>query len=152
MPGVRFAHRSRVRFGHCDPAGIAYYPRFFEWFHDAFEAFFEAVTGLSYAEVLSSTGAGFPAVSSACDWRSPARFGDLVVVEVFVSRLGERSGTFEYRVRRDDTLLASATVKVAVLDLAARGSRPWPASVRAALEPYVEPLDAEAPAAERLRG
>lgn len=149
---MRFVHRSRVRFGHCDPAGIAYYPRFFEWFHDAFEAMFEAATGQSYAQILDGTGAGFPAVSSACDWRSPARFGDAVAVEVFISRLGERSGTFEYRVRRDETLLATATVKIAVLDLVARGSRPWPEAVRAALAPYVEPIDAEVPAVERLRG
>ncbi len=149
---MRFVHRSRVRFGHCDPAGIAYYPRFFEWFHDAFEAMFEAATGQSYAEILATTGAGFPAVASACDWRSPARFGDAIGVEVFVSRLGERSGTFEYRVRRDETLLATGTVKIAVLDLVSRGSRPWPESVRAALAAYVEPIDAEVPAVERLRG
>lgn len=141
-----------MRFGHCDPAGIAYYPRFFEWFHDAFEALFEAATGLSYAQILATTGAGFPAVSSACDWRAPARFGDAIAVEVFVSRLGERSGTFEYRVRRDSTLLAAATVKIAVLDLDGRGSRPWPEAVRSALEAYVESLDAEVPAVERLRG
>lgn len=141
-----------MRFGHCDPAGIAYYPRFFEWFHDAFEAFFEAATGLSYAQVLATTGAGFPAVSTACDWRSPARFGDAIAVEVFVSRLGEKSGTFEYRVLREDTLLATATVKIAVLDLAGRGSRPWPETLRAALQPYLEPLDpGQAPAVERLR-
>lgn len=149
---MRFVRQIRVPFGHCDPAGIAYYPRFFEWFHDAFEAAFEAATGASYASILSDTGAGFPAVSSACDWRVPARFGERIDIEVFVTRLRDRSGTFEYRVRREGTLLAAATVKVAVLDMVKGGSRPWPDWVRAGLERYVEPLDGEAPAVDRLRG
>lgn len=148
---MRFVQRSRVRFGHCDPAGIAYYPRFFEWFHDAFEAFFEALAGRSYARILADTGLGFPAVSSACEFRSPARFGDLVDVEVYVSRLGERSATIEYRVRRDGVLLASASVKVAVMPLEGRGSAPWPELLLPGLRQYTEPLE-EAPDTARLRG
>lgn len=148
---MRFVHRSRVRFGHCDPAGIAYYPRFFEWFHDAFEAFFEQLAGRSYAAILADTGTGFPAVSSACEWRQPARFGDLIDVEVYVSRLAERSATLEYRVTREGTLLATASVKVAAMSMSGRGSAPWPALLVEGLRAHLEPL-ADEPRVERLRG
>jgi 4-hydroxybenzoyl-CoA thioesterase len=141
----------RVRFGHADPAGIAYYPRYFEWFHDAFEAFFEAALGEPYAEVLSRRSIGFPAVQAACEWRQPARFGDLVDVEVFVSRLSARSATFEYRVRRAGVLLASASIKVAGLDMERHVPAPFPPAVHAALARYLEPAE-DPPDVARLRG
>ncbi len=147
---MRYSRPMRVRFGHADPAKIVYYPRFFEWFHDAMEAMFEDVSGRPYAEVLEGTRAGFPAVSLACEFKAPARFGELVDVEVFLSRLGERSGTFEYRVRRRGELLATATVKVSVIDLDTMRSRTWPPELKQQFEPYVE-ADAEAPDATRLR-
>ena len=40
---MRYSRPMRVRFGHADPAKIVYYPRFFEWFHDAMESMFEDV-------------------------------------------------------------------------------------------------------------
>ena len=114
---MRHTVAMRVRFGHADPAGIVYYPRFFEWFHDVFEGMFEVVLGEPYAHVLNHRRVGFPAVQVECEWNAPARFGELVRVEVFLSRISERSATFEYRVLRDDLELARARVKVAAMDM-----------------------------------
>ena len=136
---MRFEKPLRVRFGHADPARIAYYPRFFEWFHDAFEDFFEVVSGQPYAELIASSGAGFPAVQVLTEFRRPARFGELLKLECFASRLGERSGVFEYRLRDGSGVLrAAASIKVAVLAIDSGGPRPWPPELRAALEPYLE--------------
>ena len=101
MPGMHIGGLGHIS----DPAGIMYYPRFFEWFHDAFEGLFEAVLNTPYAEILGERRVGFPAVQVATEFRRPARFGELVWIEVFLSRLGDHSGTFEYRVRRDGVLL-----------------------------------------------
>lgn len=148
---MRFVKEARVRFGHADPAGIAYYPRFFEWFHDAFEAMFEAMFQRSYAEVLAESQCGFPAVQAACEWRRPARFGDLVQIEVFISRLTERSATFEYRVKKDGALLATASVKVAGMHLTQHRPMAFPPHIRTVFEGYVE-ADGDAPDTSRLRG
>jgi 4-hydroxybenzoyl-CoA thioesterase len=143
--------QQRIKFGHCDPAQIAYYPRYFEWFHDAFEAMFEPITGTHYAKLIQTHGIGYPAVQVACDYRAPARWGEQVDLEIFLSRLSERSATFEYRVRRDETLLATASVKIASMDLKTQRSAPIPASVFQALQPYVESGDAELPDTSRIR-
>lgn len=148
--GVRHVAKRRVPFGHTDPAGIVYYPRFFEWFHDVFEGMFESVLGVSYAELLATTKVGYPAVQAACEWRRPAKFGDLVGVEVFLSRLGERSATFEYRVRRGDELLATASVKVAAMGMDDGRPTRFPASFSSAFAAYVEASD-DYPATERIR-
>lgn len=140
----------RVRFGHSDPARIVYYPRFFEWFHDIFESMFEDVFGLHYAAVLGERRVGFPAVQVACEFRKPATFGQLVDLEVFLSRLSDRSATFEYRVRRDGELLVSASVKVAAMDLDRQVSTSIPDDIRAAFAPYVEE-DTERPRTEKIR-
>ena len=47
-----FRHSRIVRFGECDPAGVAYYPEFFNWFHQAMEACFEDYLGVPYAEMI----------------------------------------------------------------------------------------------------
>jgi 4-hydroxybenzoyl-CoA thioesterase len=147
---MRHKKQMRVRFGHTDPARIVYYPRFFEWFHDIFESMFEDVFKMHYAAVLNDRRVGFPAVQVACEFLKPATFGELVDLEVFLSRLGERSATFEYRVRRGGDLLVTASVKVAAMDLDKRVSAKIPEDIRAAFQPYVE-ADTELPATERIR-
>lgn len=150
-PRVRYLRTFRVRFGDADPAGIVYYPRFFEWFHDAFEALFEAATGRPYAEILGQDRVGFPAVQVGTEYRAPARFGEAVTLEVFLSRLSLRSATFEYRVRRDGLLLATASIKVAVMHLDRFESVDFPPAIRSSLAAYLEE-DADVPALSRLRG
>lgn len=148
---MRYLKRMRVRFGHADPARIVYYPRFFEWFHDTFESWFEEALNLPYADVIDGRRIGFPTVQIATEFRQPARFGELVEVQMFLSRLTDRSGTFEYRVRRDGTLLATASVKVVAMALDTNTSTRFPEDIRAAFEPYVEDDD-ERPDSSRLRG
>ncbi len=91
-----FLHPVTVRFGDCDPAGIAYFPRFFEWFHEAMEAWFGEALGAPYHEVLRRHG--FPAVHTECDYRAPCRFGDAVVIELRLGALGRSSLRLDYRV------------------------------------------------------
>ena len=147
---MRYTVDRRVTFGHCDPAGIVYYPRYFEWFHDVFEGMFEPIVGTTYAEIVRRHQTGYPAVQAVCEWRGPARWGDLVTVEVFLSRLSTRSATFEYRVKNGDALIATASVKIATMHMQAHNSAPFPDEVTAALQPYVEEDDA-LPDTSRIR-
>lgn len=38
-----FTFTQKVLFKHCDPAGIVFYPRYFEIINDCIEAFFEQI-------------------------------------------------------------------------------------------------------------
>ena len=143
----------RVKFGHTDPARIVYYPRYFEWFHDVFEELFEAASGVSYARILGDQKVGFPAVQLATEYRGPASFGDMIELEVFLSRLTPRSGTFEYRVRDEaGTLLTAASVKCVVIEMDTFKPTTFPAQLQADLAKYLEEGDDdERPHPERLR-
>jgi len=96
-----FRHLMPVRFADVDHAGIVYYPRFFHYFHTAFEEFFrERLGSRSYVALLDEERIGFPAVSAHCDYKAPLRFGDTMAIDMSLERMGERSITFRYRVYR----------------------------------------------------
>lgn len=146
---MRFQKSFRVRFGHSDPARIAYYPRFFEWFHDGFEDMFEHLFQRSYAEIIQTGGIGFPTVLVLSEFKKPAAFGDLVTLSIFLSRLSPRSGTFEYRLHRETMLLAAASIKVVPTRLSDNTSVTWPDALYLGFQAYVE-KDTEQPTGNRL--
>lgn len=95
-----FSTRITVRFGDCDPAGLVYYPVLLHYCHVAMEEFFAARCGVSYPRLVSDARLGFPTVSARAEFDAPFVYGDEVEAEVFVSRVGRSSATFEYRLRR----------------------------------------------------
>lgn len=87
----------QVRFGHVDPAGIAYYPRIYDYVHDVFEEVWEEHVGHRYYTLLLEEKVGFPLVHSEVDFKKPLHFGDRPVVSVTCFRLGRASLGLRYR-------------------------------------------------------
>ena len=114
-----FTVEVKVRFGDVDHALIVYYPRFYHYFHIAFEEMFEQELSMRYADVIDGDRVGFPAVKTECEYRSPVRFGDVLRIRVTCSRLGSRSVTLRYRAERikDGALCAEAHVTTACVDM-----------------------------------
>ena len=52
VPANAFRSRHLVRFAHCDPAGIVFYPRYFEWFDASSILLFEKATGMTKIRML----------------------------------------------------------------------------------------------------
>jgi len=94
-----FVHSVYVGWGHCDPAGIVYFPRFFEMFHDAMEQWFSHALHMPYADVIVGRKLGFPSVHTEADFKAPSVFGETLAVELRVGGLGQKSIVFDYRVR-----------------------------------------------------
>jgi 4-hydroxybenzoyl-CoA thioesterase len=132
-----FRHEMPVRFADVDHAGIVYYPRFFHYFHLAFEELFRARFGArGYVDLLERDRIGFPTVSAQCDYRAPLKFGDTVAIEISLSRLGKTSATFDYRALRvheggADVLAAAGKVTCAIVDLERFQSVKTPETLRA---------------------
>jgi 4-hydroxybenzoyl-CoA thioesterase len=122
----------KVRFADVDYARVVYYPRFFHYFHIAFEDMFERAFGAPYAQVVEGEHVGFPAVRTECDYRAPARFGDVLRIRVTCSRVGSRSVTLRYRVERakDGVVCAEARVTTACVDLRTFTSQVMPEKYR----------------------
>jgi len=139
-----FVHSLPIAFADVDHAGIVYYPRYFHFFHQAFEALWRERRGpRAYAELIAERRLGFPAVRATCEFRSPLRFGDIADVELRVTRLGRTSLTFGYRVLRtgdgEPVLAAEGEVVCAVVDLGRFVAVPLPDDVLEVLGDVVEP-------------
>jgi len=104
-----------VRFGECDPAGILYYPRYFDLFHRAMEAWFGQALGLPYARFIQERKQGIPSVHAQADYHAPSAFGDVLDVLLSVERVGHTSLAFAYRVVGQDGLLRATGQVVCVL-------------------------------------
>jgi 4-hydroxybenzoyl-CoA thioesterase len=140
-----FVYTTPVRFADVDHAGIVYYPRFFHYFHVAFEELWRARLGPhAYSELIDRDRIGFPAVRAECDFVAPLRFGDAADIEVSVARLGGKSITFRYVVHRaaDATraraVCARGQVTCAIVDLARFAAVPVPERVVTLLADLVE--------------
>ena len=105
-PGKMLTNRRTiaVEWGQCDPAGIVFFPRYFEMFDACTAALFEAA-GFRKPELRDTFGiAGIPLVDARARFLVPSSFGDTVVVESRVSRWGRSSFDVEHRLLRGDTL------------------------------------------------
>ncbi len=84
-----FTVMQKVLFKHCDPAGIVFYPRYFEMINDCVEAFFDTSLGHPI-EVLLRTG-GVPTVRIDTTFTAPSRHGDMLELRLVCERIGRTS-------------------------------------------------------------
>ena len=130
----------KVRFADVDHAQIVYYPRFFHYFHVAFEELFRSrLGGRAYVDLLDHDRVGFPAVRAEAEYQAPLRFGDTAEIAVAVERMGRTSITFAYVIRRQEDGVQCATGKVvcAVVDLDKFKALPVPERIAALLSDLV---------------
>lgn len=95
-----FTHRRRltVEWGHCDPAGIVFNPRFFEYFDWSTACLLEAALGLGKLEMTERYGlVGIPLVDTRAQFVAPARYGDVLEIESAIVELGRSSFGVRHR-------------------------------------------------------
>jgi 4-hydroxybenzoyl-CoA thioesterase len=81
-----------VEWGHCDPAGIVFNPRFFEYFDWGTWLLFQAALGVKPHELGKTYGImGIPLVDAGAKFVGPARFGDVVELTSWVSEFRRSS-------------------------------------------------------------
>jgi 4-hydroxybenzoyl-CoA thioesterase len=135
-----FRTRLAVRFGHVDPAGIAYYPRLFDYVHEAFEDLWERHVGERYYDIVGVQGIGFPTVNAEVDFRRPLRFGDEPEIAITCFRLGSASLGLRYRFLLDDEVCLDARMTTVCVRLGEFSSLPIPDPYRAKFEQIRENL------------
>ncbi|SFD64132.1 4-hydroxybenzoyl-CoA thioesterase [Paracidovorax konjaci] len=128
-----FVRLRRVRFSHCDPAGIVFFPQYLILFHQLVEDWFNDGLGISYADMLGPRGIGLPIVRLECDFRAVSRMGDLLSLALSVERVGGRSLTLAFTARTEDELRVASRQVLVFTSLQTHRAMDIPADVRAAL-------------------
>ena len=122
----------RVYYEDTDAGGIVFYANYLKYFERARTEWLRAC-GIDQTRLADDAGAVFIVRSTALDYRSPARLDDIVTVISRIERLGRASVDFSQEAWRDDTLLATGTVRVGCVDRAAMKPVAIPPPVLAAL-------------------
>ena len=136
---MQYVQEFSVRFADVDAAGIVYYPKFFHYYHVAFEDFFGAAHGTPYPEWIRDHQIGFPTVHVEADFHSPLRYGDRAHITVSVPRLGKSSLDFRFETRLDGArLAATARITKACVSMDNLSSCDLPADLREAFGRYGE--------------
>lgn len=85
-----------IEWGDCDEAGIVFYPNYFYWFDCAFQRLLRD-RGLSQRDLKKRFGAVTPIVEAHSDFKAPARYDDVLDIEITVQRAGDRRFRVDYR-------------------------------------------------------
>ncbi len=89
-----FALQHRVQFRETDMAGIVHFANYFTMMEEIEHAFFRSL-GLSVTMQHEGLPIGWPRVAVSCEYFSPAKFEDELDLKFVVTRLGEKSLSYE---------------------------------------------------------
>jgi acyl-CoA thioester hydrolase len=111
----KFSSEIRVRLSETDGLGVVYHGTFFTYFDVAKMEYLRTLGQLESFRTGESLNL---IVHASADFRSPARFDDLLLVRVRVAKLGASSVTFEFRVelKADGRLIAEGTSIASSID------------------------------------
>ena len=132
-----FITERRIRFSHCDPAGIVYFVNFFDMISGCVEDWFREAVGLPFQEMHLERRVGFPIVSTGCEFSRPARLGDTLRLELAIAKLGRSSIEFVVVGSVDGEEKFRARHKVAMVSLDTFRAIPIPQDMRAKMAAYL---------------
>ena len=129
--------RRRIEFADTDMGGIVHFSRYFVFMETAEHEFLSEL-GTSVNLVLEDgRRIGWPRVAASCDYKHPARYGDVLDIQVSVLRKGRKSLTYRIVFRLDGREVATGQVSSVCCELTPGQpirSIPIPASIADRIE------------------
>ena len=136
--GKRFVTQVPIRFAHCDPAGIIFFPQYLVLFNGLVEDWFNQALNVSYADMVQKDQIGLPIVHLECDFKAITRMGEVVKFGLSVAKLGNRSLTLNVDCTGRDGQLRVAAQKVLVFtSLQTHQAISAPEPIRSAIEQWM---------------
>ena len=132
-----FVHDQLIRFAHCDPAGIVYFPRFFDLAHSTMEDWFASGLQQPLPDLIRDRRIGTPTVSLQCEFVKPLRMGDTLRFEMRVLKAGNASLQLAYTGKKDGIEHLRMVQTIAFMALDGGSATPIPADLRPRIEEYL---------------
>jgi acyl-CoA thioester hydrolase len=129
MAGMDAVWTAPVRYAECDQQGIVFNAHYLAYADEAMNGWYVA-TGNPYPALIAR-GLDTRVVASALEWKAPARWGDVVAVDVVTERIGTSSFTLVSTVRVDERTCCTVRTTYVLTDSAGRPT-PVPDDLRAA--------------------
>lgn len=135
--GEVFLHDQLVRFSHCDPAGIVYYPAFLDLAHATKEDWFTQGLGYSHFSLMRERNLGTPTVNLQCDFFHTVEMGDTLRFELRMVKVGGSSMQYELLGKVGDVECLKILQTVVFMHLHTRKAVPIPPDLRPRIEEYL---------------
>jgi 4-hydroxybenzoyl-CoA thioesterase len=134
-----FHKEKLIRFQHCDPAGIVFYPQYLVLCHELMEDWFNEGLGGDYAEFVLQRRMGLPIVKLEVDFLAPNRMGAVLEMGLAITQIGTSSLTLAIVATASGRESMRATLKVVHTSLARLKAEPIPPDLRAAMQRFQAP-------------
>ncbi len=131
-----FSIHVHVRYAECDMQGHVFNGHYLTWFDMAHTGLLTKAFERSYREMVAS-GVDVVVAEAGIRFLAPARFEEELEIAVELDPPTDSSLTSRYTVRRQGTVITTGFLRHVCVDARAMTKVPWPADLRAALEPYV---------------
>ena len=126
-----------IRFSHCDPAGIVFFPRYLEMFNDLVEDWCRDELGFTFAEIHLERGWGLPTVHLDVDFMVPSTLGDRLSATLRVNKIGRSSiGVDIVMCGPDGTERVHGRSVLVFIDAATKKSSPIPDALRSRIATF----------------
>jgi acyl-CoA thioester hydrolase len=112
----------RVNYGDTDQMGVVYYANYLRFFEAARNEFIRA-KGMRYRDFEAEYGLVLPVVEAAVQYKQPARYDDLLTLEIALTEARRASARFGYRILRGEEVLATGHTVHACVDRDGRVQR-----------------------------
>jgi len=132
-----FRARKQIRFHHCDPAGIVFYPQYFVLTNELVEDWFNRGLGVDFARFHTEARLGIPMAHLECDFLAPSTIGETLDWTLSVEKIGGSSLTLAVEAKVGDDVRVRATLVVVQASLDTRRSVPFAAEFREKLARFV---------------
>ena len=130
----------RVTWVDTDAAGVVHYSNYFRFFERAEEEFYRHL-GFDFTN-FKERGLWFPRVEASCQYKKPARYNDLLVIEVSVEELKEKSVKLGFKVvnEKTDDLLAFGHLVIVAADKQTGRAARIPVDIVDKLRPFAKQI------------
>lgn len=125
-----FESRKLIRFQHCDPAGIVFYPQYFVLFHELIEDWFGKGLDLDYGDFVAKQRLGVPTVRIECDFVASSTIGETLAFRLAVRKVGKTSIALSLTAYAEEQLRARVEQVVVLVSLESRKVVPIPQDLR----------------------
>ena len=137
MSSEVFEIEETIRFAHCDPAGIVFFPQYLVMLNTLHERWFTEGLGVPYHEYIGVRRLGVPTVRLECDFTAVSRHGDRLRQRLAVAKLGRTSLELAVEFDSANELRARFRQVLVCTSLATHKSHPLPDDLRAGMQRFL---------------
>ncbi|MEE8258159.1 MAG: thioesterase family protein [Sphingomonadales bacterium] len=131
-----FNYQRKVAFGHTDPAGIVFYPRYFEMINETIEEWFAEI-GKPFKKLHFEDRNGVPIVHIEADFSRVGRLGDILDFSLKLVKFGRSSFELEIAASTAGELRFNTRCVLAFVDMDSGKAISIPDDLRAKFQEWL---------------